>query len=252
VARGGIYHKINCAPKYNSALFALFGQKVPKLDPTPWSRWAWSSKNLWFLRDQRIGDPFVNGQKPRISANKSPIKNIDLLSPGENFSISDHFTNFSWPIARWYKNIWPIFRENWSNKNFFYFFNKYEGFYPKNSPPKNHPDQSNTLFFDFKKSKTPKKIFSTVTLSSTNSGPNPPYKYLAHGRGTCTTRKKAHFPLKWRQATPVYDEIVDEPKANNSPHTNDVKFAHSEIKHFLANSPIRRVLVKLHTLFGQK
>jgi len=69
-------------------------------------------------------------------------------------------------------------------------------------------------------------------LSSTNSDLIPPYKYLAYGRGTCKNlflKKKRPKNLK---ATPVYDEIVDALKANNSPHTNDVKFAHMVKHHF--------------------
>jgi len=144
---------------------------------------------FFFLKDQRIGDLFVNGQKHRYATNKLPAEDIDLLSPGENFSISSHFTNFSWSIARWYKNF-PLKKEQNSSKwKISYFFNKCGGFYPKNFPSLKSPGQSDTLFFPRNSSKAPKKIFSTVTLSSTNSGLFPPYKYLTHGWGTCKVKK---------------------------------------------------------------
>ena len=143
-----------------------------------------------------MNDLFVNGQKDRSTHNKSRPWDIDLLSPGENFSISDHFTNFSWPIVRWYKKNRPFFDRKIPKNKISYFFNKYGGFYLKNLVPKNHPDQSDILLFDDFHWKHRKKNFSTVTLSSTNSGLPSPYKYLAHGRGTC----KVHlFAKKWQK-----------------------------------------------------
>jgi len=44
------------------------------------------------------------------------------------------------------------------NKKISYFFNKYGGFLPQKIPPKNHPAQSDTLFFSDEITKTRKKF----------------------------------------------------------------------------------------------
>jgi len=87
-------------------LFCTFGQKVnPTGQSGQFQDESGRAKIFDFLRDQRMDDLFVKHWKQLSSANKPLLKNIDLLSPGENFSISGHSTNFSWPIARWYKNF---------------------------------------------------------------------------------------------------------------------------------------------------
>jgi len=93
-----------------------------------------------------MNDLFVKREKSLCAYNKNPYKIIDLLSPGENFSISDHFTNFSWPIVRWYKKLLQKWQGKKEKQKFSYFFNKYGVFIPKKFLSKNHLGQSGILF----------------------------------------------------------------------------------------------------------
>jgi len=56
---------------------------------------SFSALKFLALRDQRMEALLVKAKKALYALNKKHAKNIDLLSPGENFPISDHFTNFS-------------------------------------------------------------------------------------------------------------------------------------------------------------
>jgi len=88
--------------------------------------------------------------------------------------------------------------------------------------------------------KNMKKIFSTVTLSSTNSSLQRPYKYLTHGRGTCKVIKNHKKRTFGQKATSVYDEIVDAPEAGTSAiHEWRQICAHVLLakKHLTTNSP---------------